>query len=79
MTDRLVQLQPMHAHALESFSEFDARSEERHGYFEPREASIETVIERLNAAGLDLRRGTPATTWFWESAGVLKVINLVID
>ena len=46
MTDRLVQLQPMHAHALESFlSEFDACPEERHGYFEPREASIETVIE----------------------------------
>ena len=81
MTDRLVQLQPMHAHALESFlSEFDACPEERHGYFEPREASIETVIERLAnaAAGLDLPPGhVPATTWFWESEGVLEgVINL---
>ena len=43
-------------------------------------APIETVIERLAnaAAGIDLLPGyVPATTWFWESAGVLEgVINL---
>ena len=81
MTDRLVQLQPMHAHALELFlSEFDSCPEERNGYFEPRDAPIETVIESLSkaAAGIDLPEGhVPASTWFWESRGALHaVINV---
>ena len=81
MTGQLVQLQPTHAQALEAFlSEFDSCPEERHGYFEPRDASIQTVIDSLanTAAGVALSEGhVPASTWFWESQGALEgVINV---
>lgn len=78
---RLVTLATHHRSALEVFlSEFDANPEELHGYFCPRDSSIEEVVRILHAwsVGEELAAGwVPSSTWFWESEGVLQgVINV---
>ena len=78
---RLVSLSVQHKSALEVFlSEFDANPDELHGYFCPRDTSIEQAVRLLHAwsEGEELGEGwVPCSTWFWESEGVLQgVINV---
>ena len=78
---RLVSLSVQHESALEVFlSEFDANPDELHGYFCPRDSSIEQAVRLLHAwsEGEELAEGwVPCSTWFWESEGVLQgVINV---
>lgn len=78
---KLVVLERGHQKALENFlCEFDAHREQLHGYFTPRNASIDEAIAFLSAARdedeLPLGR-VPASTWFWEARGtLLGVVNL---
>ena len=78
---RLVSLSMQHKGLLETFlSEFDANPDELHGYFCPRDSSIEQAVRLLQAwaEGEQLAEGwVPCSTWLWESEGVLQgVINV---
>lgn len=77
----LTRLEREHQQALESFlCEFDAQPDQLHGYFTPRDASIDEAIEFLRAAADESRLPpgrVPASTWFWEDRGTLQgVVNL---
>lgn len=78
---RLVSLSHQHESSLEIFlSEFDANPDELHGYFCPRDSSIEQAVRLLQAwsHGEEIAAGhVPCSTWLWESEGVLQgVINV---
>ena len=77
----LAVLERGHQEALENFlREFDAQPDELHGYFTPRDASIDQAIEFLRTATDESRLPpgrVPASTWFWENRSTLQgVVNL---
>ena len=77
----LTPLLPTHAKSLQNFLlEFSSGTETIHGYFIEMGTPFEEIYETLNhwAKGEALPDGwVPNTTWFWQSAGVIKgVINL---
>ena len=78
---RLVSLKVHHRDALEAFlSEFDGDPDKLHGYFCPRDSTIEKAVHLLSAwsRGEEIDPGyVPCSTWFWQEEGVLQgVINV---
>ena len=78
---QLVTLGVHHAAVLETFLKaFDGNPDELHGYFCPRNATIQDAVHALDAwgRGEEIKAGwVPCSTWFWSVNDELQgVINL---